>query len=142
MHRFFSVHGPPAHFISSNFQNSSCNKWGLVQETEKKTIVNPIIWQINEGSGLLIRYQESKSIPHVSSITWVYIYTMSCCQYHESMFIPWVYVYNKTPVHVNTISPRLYHEYMSISWDLVNSMGPCQFYVSMSIPCVLSNYMS
>ena len=37
-----------------------------------------------------ILYHESKSIPCVLSIPWFHVYTMSLCQYHESMSIPWV----------------------------------------------------
>ena len=60
-------------------------------------------------------------------------YTMSlcqyhgCCQYHESIFIPWVFVY--------TMSPCLYHESMSVPEAWFYTMSPCLYHESMSNPC-------
>ena len=68
------------------------------------------------NSGVPILYHESKSIPWVLSIPWVYIYTMS----------PWQY-------HVYTMSPCPYQEFMSIPWVLVNSMHPYQYHESFLI---------
>ena len=75
-------------------------------------------------SGILILYHESKSIPWVLSIPWVYIYTMSLCLYQESMSI--------TRVHINIISPCPYHRSMSKP-VLVNSMHPCLYNESFPI---------
>ena len=49
-----------------------------------------------------------------------------CCQYNESMSIPWVFV--------NTKSPCLYHESMAIPWVRVYTMSPCLYHESMSVP--------
>ena len=67
-------------------------------------------------------------------------YTMSlsqyhgCCQYNESISIPWVLV--------NTINPCLYHESMCIPRVYINTFSPCQFHSCMSIPWVISNNIS
>ena len=47
--------------------------------------------------------------------------------------IPWVLVY--------TISPCQYHESLSIPFVLVNTMRPCQYHESMPIPWVLKRYL-
>ena len=53
--------------------------------------------------------------------------------------IPWVWV--NTMVVVNTIGPCLYHESMSIPWVQVYTIIPCLYHESMSIPWVLVNSM-
>ena len=60
-------------------------------------------------------------------------YTMSlsqyhgCCQYHESIFIPGVFVY--------TMSQFLYHESMSVTEARFYTMNPCLYHESLSNPC-------
>ena len=86
-----------------------------------------------------ILYHVSKSIPWVLSIPWVHVYTMSLCQYHESMYhesmsIPWVHVY--------TMSPCLYYESMSILWVHVYTMSLCLYHESMSVwYCTISLFL-
>ena len=61
----------------------------------------------------------------------ILVYTISPCQNHESLSIPWVLGI--------TMSPCQYHESLSIPWVLVNTMSSCQYHESMSITWVLVN---
>ena len=56
----------------------------------KKTYWNKTILYVCD-SWVPIVYHESKSIPCVLLIPWFHVYTMSPCQYTESMSIPWVH---------------------------------------------------
>ena len=59
---------------------------------------------------------------------WFYTITLSqyhwCSQYHETMPIPWIYVY--------TMSPCQYLDSMSIPWVLFNKKSHCSYHVSIN----------
>ena len=91
-------------FIRENIENwiySDIHSWVIGS--------NKYIWIFIHQRKITFATHWSKSIPRMLSITWVYIYTMSLCQYHKSMSIPLVHVY---------------------------TMSPCQFHKSLPIPCV------
>ena len=118
-------------------------------------------------SYILIEWIYWRKIPHMGN-TWpsrmcviqeYRFYTMSLsqyhwsCQYHESMTIPWVRVYTKSPCiyhdymslpwfHVYTMSSCLYYDSMYIPWVNVYTMIPCLYYDSMSLPWVFANNKS
>ena len=120
------------HFLGSNIVSQS--RFNL----KIRVTLGPLVSVCNQGVPIL--YHESESIP--ISISWVHVYTMSPCLYHESLSIPWVHIYTMSPclyhesmflpwVHVYTKSTCLYHESMSIPWVLVNSMSPCLYHVAL-----------
>ena len=96
-----------------------------------------ILWNVQKGS-----YIEKEKIPHTGNTRMCLIQeyrfcTMSisqypgCCQYHESISIPWVLV--------NTMSPYLYHESLPITWLYHESKS---ILWKFSIPWVHANTMS
>ena len=99
----------------------------LINVFQKKSLL------LREGLQKIL-YTDNTQPSHTCVMKEYIYYIMSlsqyhgCCQYHESIYIPWLHVY--------TMSRYLYHESMFIPWVHVYTMSPCPYQESDSIPWV------